>query len=168
VTEPRFCIRCGTQLSMVEHFGQDRPTCSNCGWIYFADPKVAAAVVLLDHGRILLVRRINEPFRGRWTLPAGFVDAGEDPRRAAERECLEETGLTVRATEVLDVIAGREHPRGADFIIVYEATWISGTAAAGDDADLLDWFDPGSPPPLAFRATEAIIRSVTKSASIDR
>ena len=56
-------------------------------------PKVAAGVVLIDADRVLLVRRVNEPYRGRWTLPAGFVDAGEDPRRAAERECLEETGL---------------------------------------------------------------------------
>ena len=75
---------------------------------------------------MLLVRRVNEPFRGSWTLPAGFVDAGEDPARAAERECLEETSLTVRVTRVLDVIAGREHPRGADFIIVYAAQFVSG------------------------------------------
>ncbi len=96
-------------------------------------------------------------FRGLWTLPAGFVDAGEDPARAAERECLEETSLTVRVTRVMDVIAGREHPRGADFIIVYAAQFISGIPQAGDDADQVGWFERSNLPPLAFRATQKVL-----------
>ncbi len=124
--EINFCPRCGTKVGLQEKFGKPRAVCPNCGWIHFADPKVAAAVLVEQNNRVLLVRRVNEPFRGLWTLPAGFVDAGEDPARAAERECLEETSLTVRVTRVLDVIAGREHPRGADFIIIYAAQFISG------------------------------------------
>jgi 8-oxo-dGTP diphosphatase len=131
--------------------------------MHFADPKVAAGVVLRENGRVLLVRRINEPYRGRWTLPAGFVDAGEDPRRAAERECLEETGLTVRAGRVLDVVAGREHERGADFVIVYAAEVVSGTLAPGDDADRAQWFELTALPPLAFRATQEIMRIITSN-----
>jgi ADP-ribose pyrophosphatase YjhB (NUDIX family) len=127
--------------------------------MYFADPKVAVAVLLRENGRVLLVRRVNEPFRGKWTLPAGFIDAGEDPRQAAERECLEETGLTVRASHVVDVIAGREHPRGADFVIVFAAAVVAGDLRAGDDADRADWFDATDLPPLAFRATETALRN---------
>ncbi|HEY5982710.1 MAG TPA: NUDIX domain-containing protein [Anaerolineales bacterium] len=156
--EVRYCPRCATKLEQVEQFGRLRPACPSCGWVYFADPKVATAVLIQDHERVLLVRRSNEPFRGRWTLPAGFVDAGEDPRRAAERECLEETGLTVRATDILDVIAGREHERGADFIMVFAATVLSGELTPGDDADRAEWFDPRALPPLAFKATETILR----------
>ena len=100
MAEPRYCPECATPLSAAVHFGKSRPACPNCGWIYFADPKVAAGVVLMQGGRVLLVRRVNEPHRGHWTLPAGFVDAGEDPRLAAQRECLEETGLSVRAGRV--------------------------------------------------------------------
>jgi ADP-ribose pyrophosphatase YjhB (NUDIX family) len=148
---------------MAVHFGKPRPTCPNCGWIYFADPKVAAGVVLRQGERILLVRRVNEPYRGRWTLPAGFVDAGEDPRRAAERECLEETGLGVRVGRVVDVIAGREHERGADFVIVYEAQIESGDPIPGDDADRAEWFDLTQLPPLAFRATEEVMRIITSN-----
>lgn len=163
-----FCPICGTGLTSAEQFGQLRPVCPNCGWVYFADPKVAAGIVLQDQGRVLLVRRVNEPFRGRWTLPAGFVDADEDPRRAAERECLEETGLTVRATEVIDVIAGREHPRGADFVIVFAAAILSGELSPGDDADRAEWFDPRHPPDLAFRATEAVLQLLAKKSTIHR
>ncbi|MGZ6316317.1 MAG: NUDIX domain-containing protein [Anaerolineales bacterium] len=159
-SEVKFCPRCGTAVGMAERFGRQREVCPACGWIHFADPKVAAAILLEENGRVLLVRRVNEPYRGMWTLPAGFVDADEDPARAAERECLEETGLTVRATGVLDVIAGREHPRGADFVIVYRGELVSGDLQAADDADQAVWFDRTDLPSLAFRATEVVLRSM--------
>jgi 8-oxo-dGTP diphosphatase len=159
-TDVSYCPRCGTALVLAEQFGKLRPVCPHCGWAYFADPKVAAAVLLEDKSRILLVRRINPPFQGWWTLPAGFVDAGEDPRLAAERECLEETGLTVHATRVLDVIAGREHTRGADFVIVYAAEISSGHLEAGDDADRVEWFERDHLPPLAFHSTDVVLRNM--------
>lgn len=140
-----------------EKFGAVRPVCPQCGWIHFQDPKVAAAVLIQEDSRVLLVRRVNEPFRGLWTLPAGFVNGGEDPAEAAARECLEETGLTVRIMRVHDVIAGREHERGADFVIVYCAEVVSGDMMASDDADAVEWFERGDLPPLAFEATKKVL-----------
>lgn len=140
-----------------EKFGKVRPVCPQCGWIYFQDPKVAAAVLIEENSRVLLVRRVNEPFRGLWTLPAGFVNGGEDPAEAAKRECLEETGLNVRVRRVLDVIAGREHERGADFVIVFAAEVLGGTLAPADDADAVEWFERSDLPPLAFKATQKIL-----------
>jgi len=134
-----------------------REVCPKCEWIHFIDPKVAAGVLVMQDERVLLVRRSGEPFRGLWTLPAGFVNAGEDPAEAAARECLEETGLSVRVTRVFDIVAGKEHPRGADFVIVYEAEVISGALQADDDADAAEWFDKNNLPPLAFRATQVIL-----------
>jgi len=153
----KFCPRCGTPLTQQELFGKIRPVCPRCEWIHFEDPKVAAAVLVEQDGRILLVRRVNEPYRGLWTLPAGFIDAGEDPARAAERECLEETGLSVRVKRVLDVVAGKEHERGADFVIAYQGEVISGTLFPGDDADAVEWFARNDLPPLAFEATQKIL-----------
>jgi len=115
------CIRCGSPVHLEIKYGAQRPVCAQCGWIYFADPKVAAAVLVEKDGQVLLVKRGNEPQSGLWSLPAGFVDAWEDPARAAERECLEETGLVVKVTCLLDVIAGHEYPRGADMVIAYRA-----------------------------------------------
>ncbi len=157
-TQINFCPRCGNPLTLENKFGKVRPVCPACGWIHFHDPKVAAAVLVEQDGRVLLVRRANEPFRGLWTLPAGFVDADEDPASAAARECLEETGLTVRVTRVEDVVAGREHPRGADFIIVYRAEVESGEIKAGDDADEVAWFERSHLPQLAFRATLLVLK----------
>jgi 8-oxo-dGTP diphosphatase len=157
--EYTYCPRCAALLAEELRFGQVRPVCPTCGWIHFVDPKVAAAVLVEREGRVLLVRRGNEPFRGQWTLPAGFINGGEDPAEAAARECVEETGLRVRVTGVLDIIPGREHPRGADFIIVYRAEVLSGELKADDDADAVDWFSRDQLPSLAFRATQKVLQS---------
>ena len=154
-----FCPRCGTALLHEQLYGQLRGVCPKCKWIHFIDPKVAAGVLVTRTERVLSVRRSGEPFRGLWTLPAGFVNSGEDPAEAAARECLEETGLHVRVTRVFDIIAGREHPRGADFVIVYHAEVISGDLKADDDADAVEWFNKNNLPPLAFRATQKVLQS---------
>ncbi|HKJ37990.1 MAG TPA: NUDIX hydrolase [Anaerolineales bacterium] len=155
----KFCPRCATQLDIEERFGSLHSVCPKCRWIHFVDPKVAAAVLVTQDDRVLLVRRGNEPFRGKWTLPAGFVNGGEDPAEAAQRECLEETGLNVRVMRVYEIVSGREHPRGADFVIVYQAEFVSGVMQADDDADAVEWFDKNNLPPLAFLATQKVLQS---------
>jgi 8-oxo-dGTP diphosphatase len=159
----RFCIRCGTAVNLEEKFGRKRPVCPACGWIYFTDPKVAAAVVIVQDDRVLLTRRINEPFQGYWTLPAGFMDAGENPEETARRECLEETGLQVKITGLLDLISGREHEHGADLVLVYKAEVIGGILQAGDDADQVDFFLLNDLPALAFIATQKTLQKLLQT-----
>jgi ADP-ribose pyrophosphatase YjhB (NUDIX family) len=148
-----FCAACGHSVEERLAFGRMRPVCPDCGWVHFADPKVAAGVLVVEDGKVLLIRRAIDPQRGRWSLPAGFVDADEDPRRAAQREALEETGLEVETTGVLDVFSGREHPAGADIILVFTARRRGGELRPGDDADAIGFFGPHDLPDLAFEAT---------------
>ena len=155
--EIKYCLRCAFPLELQEKFGAIRPTCPACGWVYFADPKVAVAALVEDNGLVLLVRRVNDPQKGFWTLPAGFIDAGEDPQLALIRECQEETGLQVRITSLVDVIAGQEHPRGANILIVYRASVTGGELQAADDVDMAAYFSPDSLPPLAFSTTRRIL-----------
>ncbi len=150
----RYCPYCGASLVTRFLYGAERPACPSCGWILFEDPKVAAAVLVEQDGRVLLTRRVNEPYQGFWTLPAGFMNAREDPERAAERECLEETGLVVKVTGLLHLISGREHEHGADIMLVYSAEVVGGELRAGDDASEASFFDRRALPPLAFRATK--------------
>ncbi len=149
----RFCPHCGSRLEARQVFGKPRPVCPVCGYIHFSDPKVAAGVLVEKDGKVLLVRRVNEPQQGLWSIPAGFIDAYEDPAGAARRECLEETGLEVTITGLDRVIGGREHKHGADIVIVYRAVITGGELAPGDDADQVAFFARGELPPLAFRAT---------------
>jgi 8-oxo-dGTP diphosphatase len=152
-----FCVQCGTHMNDEEKFGRIRPVCPACGWIYFTDPKVAAAVAVLKENQVLLTRRINPPFQGHWSLPAGFMDAGEEPGEAARRECFEETGLDVKIGGLLTIFSGREHAHGADLVLIYEAEVMGGVLQAGDDADRAEFFPLDSLPPLAFNATQKTI-----------
>ena len=155
--EVKFCPKCGQPVAMEFRFGLDRPVCSACGFIYFADPKVAVSMLLEQDGKVLLVRRAHEPFRGLWTLPGGFVNTGEDPAEAAIRECVEETGLAAHVTGILGIRSGREHPRGSDFVIFYAGQLTGGLLHADDDADAAEWFERGHLPELAFQSTKSIL-----------
>jgi 8-oxo-dGTP diphosphatase len=112
-------------------------------------------VVAFDtDGRLLLVRRGVDPEAGKWALPAGFVDAGEDPRAAARREALEETGLEVEVGKVIDVYPG-EPGNGVTFFLSFGATIVGGELCAGDDATDAGFFALDALPDLAFASTFA-------------
>lgn len=152
-----FCVRCGHAVERREAYGRVRPVCPSCGRVHFFDLKVAVGVFIEQNGRVLLVRRLNTPEQGKWSIPAGFVDAGEDPAAAAVRECQEETCLRVRVTGLIDVIARRGETEGADILIVYLAEAVGGELAAADDADRVEYFSPSEIPELAFASTRGLI-----------
>ena len=134
-----------------------RRVCPSCGYVYFTDPKVGVGVAVVENDRLLLVRRAINPERGKWSLPAGYLDHGEDPRTTAEREALEETGLVVVVDELLDVIFNPPGGGGASILILYRARRSGGTLQAGDDADAADFFPLDALPDLAFASTRAAI-----------
>ena len=68
-----------------------RRVCPSCGFIHFTDPKVGVGVFVVHEDKILLVRRTMHPEIGKWSVPAGFLDAGEDPAVTAGRGTLGET-----------------------------------------------------------------------------
>lgn len=136
-----------------------RRVCEACGFIYFRDPKVAAVVFAVQDGRVLLVRRGVDPQSGRWALPAGYVDYGEDPRGAAVREVCEETGMTVRITRLIDVL-GPDAPGGTSAIVIlFEAEVRGGTLAAQDDVEEVAFFAPDEVPmdEIAFESTRLLL-----------
>jgi ADP-ribose pyrophosphatase YjhB (NUDIX family) len=155
--EVKFCPRCGTALEARETGGKLRPVCPACGFVVFFDPKVAAVALVERGGKVLLVRRVMNPEQGKWTLPGGFVDAGEDPRLAAVRECREETGLAVEITGLLDVVYSNDHPRGASIVLAYQARLLGGDLSPSDDADRAGFFAPDELPEIAFEATRVAL-----------
>jgi len=109
-------------------------------------PIVGVGAVVLEGGRVLLVRRANEPSKGEWSLPGGAVELGESLEEAVVREIREETGLDVevgRVVEVLDRVrrdaAGRVEYH---YVIVdYACAIRGGLLAAGTDAADVRWVD---------------------------
>ena len=103
--------------------------------------------------RVLLIRRLKEPFAGSWALPGGFVDENERLADAARRELEEETGLTVAQIEQLYTAGdpGRD-PRGWTVSVAYLAQVNPDElkAVASDDAEAVGWFALDDLPQLAF------------------
>jgi len=132
-----------------------RRACPACGFVAFQDPKVAAAVLVLLEGGLVLVKRGVEPARGRWAFPSGYVDRAESVEGAAVREMEEETGLTVRTTGLV----GLYSETGAPVILaVYSAEVIGGELAPGHDADDAATFALEDLPPLPFPHDDQILR----------
>ncbi len=134
-----------------------RRVCPACRYVYFTDPKVGVGVAVVEGGRLLLIKRAMNPERGKWSLPAGFIDQGEDPKDAAAREALEETGLIVRIENVLDVFHNPPGVGGASVFILYRAQIIGGELAAADDAADAGFFALDQLPELAFASTKAAV-----------
>src|SRR5436309_2568766 len=132
--------------------GVARRVCGTCAHIHYAEPKVAVGVAVFRDDRLLLVRRTMEPGRGRWALPGGYLDVGEDPRIAAAREAVEEAGVEVTVGDVIDVFANPVDEGGAVFVL-YAATWCSGEPVPGDDADAAQFFPRDGLPEIAFAST---------------
>lgn len=99
----KFCPNCGTALTAKHVGGRERGVCSDCNHVRFGRFSLAAGGLLIHQGRVLLVQRGEEPGRGRWTLPGGYVEEDETPDLAVAREVFEETSLRVRVTNLLAV-----------------------------------------------------------------
>ncbi|HYL93024.1 MAG TPA: NUDIX hydrolase [Alphaproteobacteria bacterium] len=107
-------------------------------------PIVAVGAVIVHEGRVLLVRRARPPLAGEWSLPGGAVELGETLSTATEREVREETGLVVRADEVLEVldriIPGRNGRPQYHYVLVdFLCTVRGGGLKVGGDASAAEW-----------------------------
>lgn len=121
--------------------GHDRLVCPSCSYIFYFSPATVTCAIVEHEQRLLLVLRKYPPGRDKWCLPAGFVEAGEQPVECAEREVLEETGLRVEVGDVYDCWATEEDPRTPVVSVAFTATVRGGELLAGDDASDARFFE---------------------------
>jgi ADP-ribose pyrophosphatase YjhB (NUDIX family) len=131
-------------------------------------PIVGVGAVIVDDGKVVLIKRKYEPLKGHWSLPGGMVEVGEALDTAVTREMQEETGLIVDVgpvIEVFDRIMRDEQQRVRyHFVLIDYLCWpSSGTLRAGSDVDDAIWVDPGAlgPYSLTDKATSVIQRGLT-------
>src|SRR3989442_2375135 len=97
-----------------------------------AHPSVAVDGIVLQDGKLVAVRRMNEPYRGMPALPGGFVELGETTVEAVVREVREETGLETSVKRLLGVFSDpRRDPPGHRLSIAYELDAVCGAPKAG-------------------------------------
>jgi ADP-ribose pyrophosphatase YjhB (NUDIX family) len=160
----RFCPRCGAESR--ENGGAR--TCDACGLTVYPNPGVAACALVERDGRVLLARRAIDPDRGKWDVPGGFVDEGEEPSDAVVRELREETGLEIELGELFGLWTDW-YGDGPDAAFVVNLVWrarAGGEPRPADDIDEVAWFAPDELPPdgeLAFRNVALILREWARS-----
>jgi len=110
-------------------------------------PIVGVGAVIVEDGKVLLIRRRYEPLKGHWSLPGGMVEVGETLEAALAREMLEETGLVVDVGPVIEVFDRimRDEDRRVRYhfvLIDYLCRATAGELRAGSDVDAAVWADP--------------------------
>ena len=116
-------------------------------------PALTTDCVIYDsEGRVLLIRRKNEPFKGAYALPGGFVDVGETVEAACRREVREEAGLAVSELRLVGVYSDpHRDPRGHTVSIAYLARLLQAPSPeAGSDAEAAAWVKDWRTLDLAF------------------
>lgn len=139
----RFCIRCGARLRRIRETRRHVPRCPRCGWTDWSNPAATVSVLVLQRGRVLLVRRAVAPSRGYWDIPGGFIEPGETAERAARREFREEVGAGVRIGRFLGTFPGVYGSERQPSLNIYYLGRLARDGAAlrpGDDASELGWF----------------------------
>jgi 8-oxo-dGTP diphosphatase len=135
-----------------------------------SQPVVSVGAVVIDGSRVLLVKRGQEPLKGRWSLPGGVVETGEELHAAVVREVREETGLDVEVGSVVEVLdrISRDETGRVEFhyvIIDYVCRATSGSLAYATDVDDARWVerDDLGEYDLTAKVSEAIERAMTRS-----
>jgi 8-oxo-dGTP diphosphatase len=157
--EFRFCPVCGGRLQerSLKELEPPRLVCSQCEFVFYLDPKVVACSIVKIDGRIVLLKRAIDPQRGKWVLPGGYVDRGEEVTAAALRETEEECGLRTRIERLLGVYS---YPGRMAVVVVYVAEYVCGDLTAADESEEVGLYLREEVPwkKLAFQSTVDALR----------
>ncbi|MGE4159394.1 MAG: NUDIX hydrolase [Planctomycetota bacterium] len=149
----KFCPYCGGALETRRPplDTKDRLICTRCGQIHYLNPKPTVKGAVMKEGKILMVRRAEEPGIGSWDLPGGYLEWGEDPEPGLVREIEEEVGIKVEIVKLAGVyqrVWGVASHNISILNLAYLCRWVSGEAKPLQlhELDQVVWVDPKSPP----------------------
>lgn len=147
------CPICGASVRVIS---RSEGRCIGCARPVYAASKLAAGVFIENGNRVLLIRRGEEPAKGRWDVPGGFLEEGEAPEDGARREVYEELGVELGALDLflVDLNDGGESPV---VDILYRCSEMRGDPKPLEVMDI-GWFSPDAmPEDLAFEATHRLL-----------
>lgn len=154
-----FCPKCGGRLALRPVDQHEQLVCTQCCFVFYQNSKPCVGALVIDQGKLLLVQRAIEPFKGYWDIPGGFLELGEHPETGAAREIFEETGLHIQLGNLLGIFMDVYETTGdATLNLFYSAVVTGGEARAGSDAAHLHWFDlEALPERIAFKSAHEVL-----------
>jgi len=130
-----YCPHCATPFVDQLLHGHLRQICPACEFIFWQNPAVGVAVIIMAEARVMLGRRSRGVYQGAWCIPCGYVEYDEDVRLAAQREFQEETGLLVTIGEVYAVHSNFHNPAMHTVGVWFRGQVIGGALCPDDDLD---------------------------------
>lgn len=120
--EYNYCPQCGKPLRRTEISDRLWPHCPDCSFVYWGNFSLGVGGIVWHEGKVLLVQRANNPGKGAWTIPGGYVDQNEKISDAVAREIREETGLIAQPTSILALRdrPGEKHDTYIVFLLEYQ------------------------------------------------
>jgi ADP-ribose pyrophosphatase YjhB (NUDIX family) len=168
----KYCPFCGKTLETKLEEGKPRRYCLDDKWTHYPHVFQASNAIAIKDGKILLVQRNREPYKGKWMFPAGFLEYGEHPKETAIREVREETGLVAKDAVFFDILQTTDDSRSPGNMTFYYKIEIKSTVKPVnmDKEENMDvgWFDIKNLPPIAWKDHEAILKKLQREHKSDR
>jgi len=133
--EAKYCMSCGQPLEVRDIDGTPRSACTQCSFVHWGNYSVGVGALVTKDGKLLLVRRAQEPGKGYWTNPGGYIEQLEPIDETIRREVFEECGI--RAT-VKSVVAVRDQPRSVHNVYIAFAMEYEGGDPTPDGVEVDD------------------------------
>lgn len=156
----KYCPRCATPNYPSQSAHGWTFICSACGFAKYDNPLPTTVVLLETQGRVLLMRRSNEPRKGAWDAVGGFLSGLESAEDCARREAREELGIEIGDLSILGTFASVYGDTGLNTLGVAFVTRLSGSASRiqlSEENSEYEWFDYAALPDVAFDDVRAAL-----------
>ncbi len=137
-----YCPKCGTRLEKKLEGGRERLACPACSYVFFGEFSIGVGGVVIRDGKVLLIRRGQEPFKGWWQIPGGYAEQDEEIEQAVEREVYEESGVRARAKCVLGLRNSLGQPSTNVYVIFLMEPLDGEARRDGEESAEVGFFSP--------------------------
>ncbi len=153
----KFCPFCAAELLQKVVDGKNRKYCPKDNWTYFPHVAGSCSAIVIDRGKVLMVKRNIEPHKGTWMFPSGFINYGEHPKETALRELHEETGLEAKNAELLDILQADDSREPGHFLFIYKIIGFSGELKNQEDENTeVTWVNINSQPTIGWQTHQQV------------
>jgi len=156
----RFCMLCGGAMADAGDADHAHKVCTVCKRPHWRNPAPTVTVMVVKERSLLLCLRSQRMlYGGKWCLPGGFMEWGEDFITAGRREVREETGLEVEIKSIISIASNQHTPDASTISVILLAEPMSGDPKPMDETDDVRWHPFAEPlPVMAFTHHEHIIQ----------